>query len=278
MLDKKRFGLNRITAPGLGLAEFYALAAKLGIKKVELRNDIRDGQIIDGLRPKDAADLAIKHGVQVITINALQKFNLAVQRPKAKEELARLLTLCGEIGCPAIVLCPNNDSGDLRSPELRFSETVDSLREFAPMFEKAGVLGYVEPLGFGISSLASVDVAVKAIRQSGSSRYRIVVDTFHHYLGPDSIEAAQKAAEAGLVGLVHISSVEADIPASEFRDAHRLLPSAKDVMGSKAIMQAINGAGYKGDISFEPFSVQVQKMAPALVEKALKDSMSYLSE
>ena len=131
-----------------------------------------------------------------MTINALQKFNLASARPKAKAELATLLATCVEIDCPAIVLCPNNDAADSRPPAARFQETVDSLREFGPMFEKAGVLGFVEPLGFGISSLASLDVAIDAIKASGFSCYRVLVDTFHHYIGPDGLESLKKSGRS----------------------------------------------------------------------------------
>lgn len=277
MVDQKRFGLNRIAAPGLGLGDFYELAAKVGIGKVELRNDIGDGAVIDGMEAKEALALATRRGVRVISINAVQKFNLASARQKARSELLRLLDLCGRIACPAIVLCPNNDAGDARDTESRFAETVDALRDFGPLFEKQGILGLVEPLGFGISSLASVGTAVKAIRLSGFSCYRIVVDTFHNHIGPDGLDELCMAAEAGLVGLVHISGVEEKIPAGDFRDGHRILPGPKDVMGSKAIMKALDAAGYKGDISFEPFSEAVQRLSPDALAGAIGASMSWLS-
>ncbi|MCX7027736.1 MAG: TIM barrel protein [Spirochaetes bacterium] len=277
MKDSGKFALNRIACPSLSLPDFLAFAKKIGVGKIELRNDIRDGSVLDGMAPAKVAALLKERGLKAITINALQKFNLASARPKARAELAALLATCAEIDCPAIVLCPNNDGADKRPSDLRFAETVESLKEFGPMFEKAGVLGFLEPLGFGISSLASLDVAIEAIRASGFSCYRVLVDTFHHYLGPDSSESLKKAAASGLVGLVHISGVESAIPALDFRDAYRIMPGPDDVMKSKEIVQTLLDSGYKGDISFEPFSESVQKLPSEDLGAAIKKSIAWLS-
>jgi 2-keto-myo-inositol isomerase len=277
MKSSEKFALNRIACPSLSLPDFLSFAKKAGVEKIELRNDIRDGSVLDGMAPVKVASLLKERGLKAITINALQKFNLASARPKAKAELAELLAICAGIDCPAVVLCPNNDGADARSSEKRFAETVDSLKEFGPMFEKAGVLGFVEPLGFGISSLSSLDTAVEAIKASGFSCYRVLVDTFHHYIGKGKAESLKKAAAAGLVGLVHVSGVESDIPVEDFRDAHRIMPGSGDLMKSKEIIQVLIGAGYKGDISFEPFSESVQKLSTEDLGAEIKKSIAWIS-
>jgi len=277
MNDSGKFALNRIACPSLSLPDFLSFAKKIGIRKIELRNDIRDGSVLDGISPDKAAALLKERGLQAITINALQKFNLASARPRAKAELAELLATCLVIDCPAVVLCPNNDGADTRSSEQRLAETVDSLKEFGPMFEKAGVFGFVEPLGFGISSLSSLDVAIDAIKASGFSCYRVVVDSFHHYIGRGVPESLKKAAAAGLVGLIHVSGVEFDIPLEDFRDAHRIMPGPGDVMKNKEILEVLIGAGYKGDISFEPFSETVQKLSTEDLGSEIRKSMAWLA-
>jgi len=40
MLTKKRFALNRIIAPAMGLSDFVKFTAGLGISKIEIRNDL----------------------------------------------------------------------------------------------------------------------------------------------------------------------------------------------------------------------------------------------
>lgn len=278
MIDVGRFALNRIASPQYPLRDFFALASEIGLSKVELRNDIRDGEVIDGMSPKEAARLASDNGIRIISINALQKFNLAAARDKARGELQRLLDLCGALTCPAVVLCPNNEAGDLRPRELRFAETVDSLVSFGPLFEKAGVLGYVEPLGFGISSLASLVEAQKAIANSGFSCYRTLVDTFHLHIGPENAGIFGSSYKVDLTGLVHVSGVEDNIPTSEYRDAHRILPGLRDRMQSRATARVLAENGYKGDFSLEPFSDKVQNLPRKNFVDSVLKSLQYLSE
>jgi 2-keto-myo-inositol isomerase len=276
MIDRKRIAVNRIISPSLPLAGFYDFVAGAGFTKVELRNDIGGVDPIDGMKLSDAAKLAKDKGIEVITINALQKFNLSSARAKATAELDSMLAMARAIGCKAIVLCPNNEANDSRSKDQRLAETIEALKAFGPRFEKAGILGYVEPLGFGISSLASFVVAQEAIKKSGFSCYRVVHDTFHHHIGPDDLTILGKAYDVANTGLVHISGVETDIAPSEYRDAHRVLVGPADRMKSKEQMLRLDALGYKGIFSFEPFSPEIQKLTVAELGAALKKSLDYL--
>lgn len=274
MVPMQRFALNRIACPSLGLEEFFSFAARLGLCKVELRNDLPGGRIVDGLSPSRAAALAEGSGVRVVTINALQKFDLAAGRPARMAELEKLLDLAVEIRCPALVLCPTNDKGDARDPAARMRETVEALAAYGPLFAARGMLGYVEPLGFGECALQSIRTATEAVTQSGFACFRTVYDTFHHYLGPDG--DPDVACAAPLLGLIHASGVEADIGKSSYRDEHRVLPGPKDRMATRDQVRRLLALGYAGDIALEPFSPEVQKMAPDALSKAIGASVEYL--
>jgi 2-keto-myo-inositol isomerase len=277
MIDKNRIGLNRIIAPRLGLAEFYDFAASLGIYKVELRNDLGgSSDPIDGLQAAEAVHLATDKNIRVISINALQKFNLASARKTAEAELGRLLELAQALACPAIVLCPNNDASDSRNQAQRTAETADALAAFGPKFVAAGVLGYVEPLGFTISSLASLVEAQAAIRKSGYSCYRTVIDTFHHYIGPENQSIFGSGYAIGTTGLVHISGVEAEIEISAYRDEHRILIGPGDKMKSRELIKRLDELGYRGDFSFEPFSPTIQNLTTRELTEAIQSSLGYL--
>jgi len=278
MLKSERFALNRIAAPALGLAEFFDMARQVGMNSVELRNDIREGSVTDGLTGMEVRRLAKAAGVHIISINALQQFNLPSARTKALDELKRLLALCKEIECLALVLCPNNRLEDVRTPEQKYRDTVEALKTYAPLFSAEGILGYIEPLGFGISSLSSAETALKAIGESGASCYRVLIDTFHSYLGPDKPDLFDDPAVIGTIGLVHISGVEATIAKSAFADAHRVLPDAQDVMQSATLIARLEKGGYRGLYSFEPFSPEVQFMGKKELEEALRASMHFLAE
>ena len=260
MLSKSQIGLNRIIYPRVGIDEFFALTAELGLHKVELRNDLPGKQIIDGLSPERVRELAATYGIEILTINALQKFNLPEHRPEAALELKSLIDLALSIDCRAVVLCPNNDPGDSRSGDQALRDTIDSLREFRPLFEDSGVLGYVEPLGFSESSLDSVFAAAGAIGEAGSDCFRIVYDTFHHYLGPDEGQRLIEEFEVSLLGIVHASGVEEDLAREDMKDEHRVLITDRDRMGNIEQIERLTSMGYRGNVSLEPFSTQVQDM------------------
>lgn len=277
MIDMKNLALNRIVAPGLDLKSFFRLARSAGIEKVELRNDLPGGRVLDGIDPVEASRMALDAGVRIISINALQKFNLSAVKMQVESDLDSLLAAAIPLACPAIVLCPNNEASDARSPESRYAETVEALRRLGSRFEDAGLLACVEPLGFGISSLDSLLVAARAIEESGHSCYRVLVDTFHNFLGPDGTSVLGTLLPVSMVGLVHVSAVIDDIPPEDYTDAHRVLPCAEDRMHSDKVIRSLFQAGYSGDVSFEPFSPLVQALPVGELEELLEASITYLT-
>ena len=277
MVKKDRISLNRIVYPGVGIEEFFSMTRELGLRKVELRNDLPGGKIIDGLAPDEAGKLARKLGIEILTINALQKFNLPSNREHAGEELQGLIELARSIGCPALVLCPNNDPADRRSPEEALRDTVAALQAFRPQFEKAKVLGYVEPLGFPESSLRSALAAVQAIKEVGSRSYRIVYDTFHHFLGPDEAADIVQRLDVSLVGLVHASGVEANLDKKDMKDAHRVLVTSADRMGNVEQISRLVARGYTGNVSLEPFSAEVQRLDRQAFLQAVRQCIDLLA-
>jgi 2-keto-myo-inositol isomerase len=285
MLARKRFALNRIISPSLGLEAFIKFTASQGLSQAELRNDLpgkpKVSDIVDGLKPAEALQIARGEGVRIIAINALQKFNLGAKRAACLEELEQLLELAAAIECPALVLCPNNDAADTRTPKQRYLDTVDALRDYGPLFVKYGICGYVEALGFGISSLASLPPVVGAIKASGYGCYRALLDTFHHYLGPDNgsifgMDGLGASYELAYTGLAHISGVEEDIPAEQFLDGNRVLVGPKDRMHNRELIHKLDALGYLGTFSFEPFGEAVQKLPPDKLAAALEASFAYL--
>lgn len=276
MIERTRISLNRIIYPDLNLENFFMLTADLGLNKVELRNDLPGRGIIDTYSPEQAKDLSKKYDIDIITINALQKFNLGAVLPQAIRELKELINLSLSIGCKAIVLCPNNDSNDRRDSKEIFKETVEALKSFAPLFEESGLLGYVEPLGFKESSLSSLITAMEAIKESCCPNYKTVHDTFHHHIGPDTFDIIEEDYNPFYAGLVHISGVESFIPIEQYRDNHRILVTAQDKLESKEQIELLLKLGYKGDISFEPFAKEVQGMKIEEIKSAIDKSIEYI--
>ena len=276
MIVRERMALNRIVAPRAPLPRFLALVGRIGLDQVELRNDLAGGSVTDELHADEVARLAAEEGVKVITINALQRFNLAAALPAVQPELEALAAAARALGCPAIVLCPNNDTADRRAPEEMQRETAAALVALRPTLERAGLHGLVEPLGFPESSLRSGRLALAAIEQAGGECYRIVHDTFHHAIGPDTAQLLEEQAYVSKVGLVHASGVEASIPLEQCRDAHRVLVGPEDRLDSRGQIRALLSAGYAGPISLEPFAPEVQRLEETRLRVAIEESLRYL--
>ena len=219
-----------------------------------------------------------KYGVEILTINALQKFNLETILPDTIEELNKLIALSSSIDCKAIVLCPNNDVNDKRNSGEIFKETVKALKSFGPLFQDSGIQGYLEPLGFEECSLRSLVTAMKAIQESDYPVYKIVHDTFHHHLGPDTFDTIKNDYEISYTGLIHISGVESNVPVEEYRDNHRVLVTTQDRLQTKEQIELLLKLGYAGNISFEPFSQKVQEMEIEKIKSAINNSIEYISK
>lgn len=278
MIKRSKISLNRIIYPKLKLEDFFKFAKDLDLNKIELRNDLPGEKIIDDYAPGQLKEFSKKYGVEILTINALQRFNLAAILPETIKELKKLINLSRSTGCKAIVLCPSNDVNDKRGSEGIFEETVKALKLFGPLFQDSGLWGYLEPLGFEECSLRSIVIAMKAIQESGYPVYKIVHDTFHHHLGPDTFDTIENDYDISYTGLVHISGVESNLPVHEYRDNHRVLVSEQDKLQSKEQIELLLKLGYKGNFSFEPFSKRVQGMEIERLKSAINHSIEYISK
>ena len=241
-----RFALNHMAAPHLGLAEFFALTRQLGLGGVEIRNDLADHPLPD---PASVKALAGQHGISILSINALQKFNhWSAERAREAQALADYCKACG---AKALVLVAAND-GSGRDDAERVPNATEALRGLKPILSAAGITGLVECLGFEACSLRKKSEAVMAIDAAGGGDvFRLTHDTFHHHL------AGETTLFPDRTGLVHISGVEDPaVSVADMRDSHRVLVGPKDRLGNIAQLQALRAAGYSGPLSFEPFAAE----------------------
>ncbi len=255
-----RFALNHIAVPALALDDFFALARRLGVTEVEIRNDLPD--VLGAMPPAEVKAAAARHGVTILAINALYPFNRwAGDLPARAAAMAAYAQACG---ARALVMCPLNEGR-----AVPFADVVAALRALAPILAGHGLTGLVEPLGFPVSSLRSKAEARRAIAEAGGQGvFRLLHDTFHHHL------AGEDAFFPDETGLVHISGVTDAVPVAEMQDSHRVLVDAADRLGNVAQIRALLAAGYAGPFSFEPFSTEVHGLADP--EAALRDSMDFL--
>jgi 2-keto-myo-inositol isomerase len=263
-----RYAINHTVAPRKSFAELVKLANALELNALEIRNDVPGTAILDGTDAAEIREQAEAGGVHILSINALQRFNeWNAEREGEARALARYAQDCG---APMLVLCPVNHV----SYRLAESERLRGLREalagLAPILSDADVMGLVEPLGFEESSLRLKSEAVEAIEEIAlGDRFRIVHDTFHHYL------SGEPHLLPDWTGLVHLSGVDdGSLALGSLRDMHRGLVGPNDRLGNIAQICALLAGGYDGFFSFEPFAASVQ--ASEDIAAALERCMHWL--
>jgi 2-keto-myo-inositol isomerase len=262
------FAINHMVAPRRTFAQLLELATSLGLTSVEIRNDLEGVPISDGTDAARIRDEAEAKSVRILSINALQRFNdWSDERAGQARGLAGYARHCG---AEALVLCPVNDISYRLSERDRLGKLRAALSALAPILAEAGIIGLVEPLGFEESSLRLKAEAVAAIDELGlGERFRIVHDTFHHYL------AGEARIFPDRTGLVHISGVDdGDLPLNRVRDEHRVLVGPNDVLGNIAQIRALIAGSYAGPCSFEPFAASVH--ATRDIAGALEHSMRFI--
>jgi 2-keto-myo-inositol isomerase len=262
-----RFALNHMTVPQFSLPEFFALASRLGIAEVEIRNDIEGQPILDGTLAADIRLMAKDAGVRIITINALQRFN--EWNATRAEEAKALVRYAAECGSGGLVLVPKNDGTGCADGE-RQANVWTALKGIRRILDDSGVTGLVEALGFKISSLRSKREAVEAIHDiDGAKTFRLTHDTFHHHL------SGEPELFPEMTGLVHISGVRnPDVSIEDMRDPHRVLVDAHDRLGNVEQIAALRRAGYAGPYSYEPFADELRHLTDPAA--AIKASMTFI--
>lgn len=267
-IDPTRICINRKIAPALSIEAFFTLVHKLGLNKVELRNDMKSACVTDDLSHQQVKELANQYGIEIITINAVYPFNQLSDDLLARTE--RLLHDAQGIGAKALVMCPLNDGTAISA-----DETVNALRTLSPLFERYGIKGLVEPLGFPVSSLRSAAQALALIDRANVP-FTLVLDTFHHHL----YEGAEQDFTAGLdvkrIGLVHLSGVEDPRPTHQLTDEERIMLSEGDVLQSVAQVKRLEALGYRGLYAFEPFASSMDSWRTEDIEREIRQSIALL--
>ncbi|MEH3098911.1 TIM barrel protein [Sphingomonas adhaesiva] len=247
-----RFSVNHITVPKEDLAGLAALTRDLGFEDVEIRNDVAGQPLADGTPGTDARVTLDAGGVSALTVNALQRFNEWNDERAAQAEAIAAETAAS--GAPALVLCPVNEDGWRSGDGQRASSLREALTGLKPILDRHGLQGFVEPLGFPISSLRYKRDAVEAIDAvGGADTFLILHDTFHHAIAQDPDLFPDRT------GLIHVSGVSSgeNLAFDDMLDAHRILVDEDDALDSVGQIAALIDGGYSGAISFECFATSV---------------------
>ncbi len=111
----QRFCINRKIAPALSIEAFFRLVNRLGLNKVELRNDLPSGKVTDDLSHQQVRELAARYHIEILTINAVYPFNRRSEEVRQLTE--SLLKEARAISAKSLVLCPLNDGSEVPASE-----------------------------------------------------------------------------------------------------------------------------------------------------------------
>jgi 2-keto-myo-inositol isomerase len=206
-----------------------------------------------------------------LTINALSRFEDERALDTNLLKLKGLIAQAKRIDCSQIVLCPLNEAGDPRGPGQRADQLVTVLNAFGPLFAEAKMTGLIEPLGFSVSALRTKEKALAGISQCDyPGSYKLLHDTFHHYLGEEEDFFPEETA------LVHVSGVLPGKARSAITDSDRVLVTSDDILDNRGQLATLLKGGYTGPFSYEPFSQEVQMLPVAALKTDLQKSIQYL--
>ena len=262
------FGLNHMTLARQSFHQVLATARTLDLAGIELRNDL-PWELFDGLAPAAARERIADAGLRLLALAEVKRFN--DWSPDKAREARALMKIAQAAGAEAVSLIPRNDNMGMGNGERQANLRV-ALRDLKPMLEDHGLTGMVEPLGFATCALRHKSEAVEAIEALGArGRFRLVHDTFHHFLGGGGPIFADHT------GIVHVSGVASPaIAAEDMTDAHRVLVDGHDRLGNIDQLAAFARAGWQGPVSFECFAPEIHALADPVA--ALAASMTFIRQ
>jgi 2-keto-myo-inositol isomerase len=264
-----KFAMNRTCAPQYLLQAFIDLVLAAGVGAVEIRNDIPEREFMDGTPPEKVLSVLKAANIRVASVNALQRFN--EWNAEREAEAKALLGYAAKLGAPGVVLCP------VHSPDHGWSEAEAEknlrygLKNLRPILQALGVKGYVEPLGMAGSTMKKQRMAVGAVSDiDGWDVYQLCYDTFQYFRCGDDMFYPER------IGLAHISGISRDdLAPGQLTEPDRGLVDATDRVDNIGQIKRLLSSGYKGFVSMEPFSPQVQRSPDLLAN--LKTSFARLT-
>ena len=236
--------INQIVMKNSSFDEFITFTKKLNIQNIEIRNDIKTNLVREN-EPQKIKDICDNHSIRILTINALQKFN--IWNEQRKNELIELCSFANKASIWAVVLVPLND-GSFPKEEDQINLLRSSLKNISVILNEFNIMGLVEPLGFTQSTLRKKSIAIKVIEEIKSTNIKLLHDTFHHKLAGENNFYFDKT------GLVHISGVSDYYRKSELTDDYRTIIEKNDLIENINQIEKFLNNGYNEFFSFEPFS------------------------
>lgn len=244
-------GFHGATTMTSDLETDVAASREAGFKALELWA----GKVDAYLATHSVAELKAlldDNGVAPMSINSIEfvAFRNDEEYRGIKERCEQLSGLCGQIGCPCLVVVPSPTPDRSIPWDDVVAEYVRVLRELADIAAPHGVGLSFEFLGFGWCTVRTPRAAWEIVRQTGRANVGITVDCAHFY-GGGGLMAELDDLDPARIYAFHLDDLE-DTVKEAITDGTRVLPGL-GVIPLDEICRRLSAIGYDGACSVELF-------------------------
>ncbi len=191
--------------------------------------------------------------------------------------------LAAELGCYRTTTVVGPASNDMTYQQ-NWDFSVKRLRSVAEILKAHGHALGLEFIGPATSRKSakhlfaySMDAMLGLAAAVGTGNVGLLFDTWHWYTCRATVDDVRKLAASDVV-YVHINDAPEGIDPDDQIDSIRCLPAETGVIPLTELMIVLTDIGYDGPVTPEPFSKEVNDMAPADAAKATAESLNQVWE
>ena len=193
-------------------------------------------------------------------------------------QLPDLAKLAADLGCYRTTTVVSPSSND-RSFQENWDFHIKRLRPVAEVLKDYGHSLGLEFIGPATSRQSAkhlftytMDAVLGLAAGIGTGNVGLLFDMWHWYTCRSTLDDVRKLSKEDVV-YVHINDAPAGIDPDDQIDSVRCLPAETGVIPLAELMQILDGIGYDGPVTAEPFSAKINAMEPQDAAKTAAKSL-----
>ena len=197
--------------------------------------------------------------------------------------LSDLAKLAADFGCHRTTTVVSPSSND-RTFQENWDFHIKRLRPVAAVLKDYGHSLGLEFIGPATSRQSAkhlftytMDAVLGLAAGIGTGNVGLLFDMWHWYTCRSTLDDVRKLSKEDVV-YVHINDAPAGIDPDDQIDSIRCIPAETGVIPLAELMQILDGIGYDGPVTVEPFSAKINAMAPQDAAKTAAESLDKVWE
>ena len=197
--------------------------------------------------------------------------------------LSDLAKLAADFGCHRTTTVVSPSSND-RTFQENWDFHIKRLRPVAAVLKDYGHSLGLEFIGPATSRQSAkhlftytMDAVLGLAAGIGTGNVGLLFDMWHWYTCRSTLDDVRKLSKEDVV-YVHINDAPTGIDPDDQIDSVRCIPAETGVIPLAELMQILDGIGYDGPVTVEPFSAKINAMAPQDAAKTAAESLDKVWE